>query len=144
MKLLRLFPALVPLLRPGGGVAAIANGVPLWEQDSEWSQRLRGFLEQWLGHPARSSCGTDTESRRRYRDALAAAGFTDVQETIVEYTDELDLDQLVGGLYSAMPADRLPAPADRPAFANGVRRALHPYQRFTDHVRVATLLGRIR
>jgi ubiquinone/menaquinone biosynthesis C-methylase UbiE len=139
-----LFRALVPLLRPGGGVAAIANGVPLWAQDSEWSQRLRGFLEQWLGHPARSSCGTDTESRRGYRDALAAGGFTDVQETMVEYTDELDLDQLVGALYSAMPADRLPAPADRPAFADGVRHSLHPYQRFTDHVRVSTLLGRIR
>src|SRR5918993_1054684 len=43
----QLFPALVPLLRPGGGgVAVITNGVPVWQQDSEWSQRLREFLEQ--------------------------------------------------------------------------------------------------
>jgi len=29
-------------------------------------------------------------------------------------------------------------------FADGVRRAVHPYRRFTNHVRVATLHGRIR
>ena len=46
-----LIPALVPLLRPGGGIAVITNGTPMWLQDSPWSRALRGFLGQWLGTP---------------------------------------------------------------------------------------------
>jgi SAM-dependent methyltransferase len=66
-----LFPALVPLVRHGGGVAVVTNGTPLWLQDTAWSQALLGWMEQWLGvRPARA-CGTDEESQQRYRDALA-------------------------------------------------------------------------
>jgi ubiquinone/menaquinone biosynthesis C-methylase UbiE len=44
----RLFTTVMRLLRPGGGVAVIANGTPLWQQPSEWSRALRHALEQWL------------------------------------------------------------------------------------------------
>jgi ubiquinone/menaquinone biosynthesis C-methylase UbiE len=43
MNYRELFPALLPLLRPGGGAAVITNGTPLWLQDSAWSRALRGF-----------------------------------------------------------------------------------------------------
>ena len=49
MRYRELIPALVPLLRTGGGIAVISNGTPMWLQDSPWSQALRGFLEQWSG-----------------------------------------------------------------------------------------------
>lgn len=49
MRYRELIPALVPLLRPGGGIAVITNGTPMWLQDSPWSQALRSFLGQWLG-----------------------------------------------------------------------------------------------
>jgi SAM-dependent methyltransferase len=52
-----LIPALVPLLRPGGGIAVITNGTPMWLQDSPWSRALRSFLEPWLGRPGASSVG---------------------------------------------------------------------------------------
>src|SRR5260370_378425 len=55
MRYRELIPALVPLLRPGGGIAVITNGTPMWLQDSPWSRALRGFLEQWLGSPAASA-----------------------------------------------------------------------------------------
>ncbi|MEN3356465.1 MAG: hypothetical protein V7637_447 [Mycobacteriales bacterium] len=138
-----LFPALAPLLRPRGGVAVIANGLPLWSQDAAWSRRLRAFLRQWLGHPPRASCGTDAEAQLGYRRALATAGFTDIREVVTRYDDILDVDQLVGSVYSAMPADRLPAPADRPAFTEALTEALIPDRHFTEHVRVTTLLARI-
>ena len=134
-----LFPALVLLLRPGGGV--LTNGVPLWSQDSDWSRRLRQFLHGWLGHRPRPTCGTGPQSRQDNRRALLAAGYTDTTETTLDYHDELDLDHVTGQLYSAMPADRLPPPGDRPAFADGVRRALGSQPPFTDHVHVTTLLG---
>jgi len=136
-----LFPALAPLLRPGGGVAVVTNGTPLWLQDSAWSQALRAFLEQWLGATLTSACGTDEASQQRYRDTMTAAGL-DVTEASFEYTDDLDLEHLVGSLYSALPARRLPPPEQRAAFADQVRRAVAPHERFTELVRVRMLLGR--
>ncbi|WP_345005955.1 class I SAM-dependent methyltransferase [Streptosporangium album] len=137
-----LFRALVPLVRPGGGVAVVTNGAPLWLQDTAWSQALRGCLEQWLGLRLTRTCGTDDASGRRYRGGLTAAGF-DLSETSVDYVDELDLDQIVGGVYSALPVDRLPAPDQRPLFAEQIRRALEQQAPFTEHVHVTMLIGRI-
>jgi ubiquinone/menaquinone biosynthesis C-methylase UbiE len=135
-----LFPALVPLVRPGGGVAVITNGTPLWLQDSAWSQALRGFLEQWLGTTLTRTCGTDEASQQRYRDTMTAAGF-EVTDASFEYVGELDLDHLIGGLYSAI---RLPPPDQRAVFAEQVRRAVAPHERFTEPVLVRMLLGRPR
>jgi SAM-dependent methyltransferase len=137
-----LFQALTRLVRHGGGVAVITNGTPLWLQDSAWSQALRRFLEHWLGATTTATCGTDAASQRRYCDSLTAAGY-DVQEASVEYTSDLDLEQLVGGIYSALSAGQIPPPDQRPLFAEQVRRALQPHERFTEHVRVTLLLGRI-
>jgi ubiquinone/menaquinone biosynthesis C-methylase UbiE len=136
-----LFPALAPLLRPGGGLAVITNGTPLWLQDSAWSQGLRGFLEQWLGAALTNACGTDEASQQRYRDTMTAAGFG-VSEASFEYTDDLDLEHLIGSLYSALPVRRLPAPDQRAAFAEQIRRAVAPNERFAEPVQVRMLLGR--
>jgi ubiquinone/menaquinone biosynthesis C-methylase UbiE len=137
----RLFAAAMAVLRPGGGIAVIANGTPLWQQPSDWSRALRQALEQWLGTRLESCCGTDPRSRQRYRDAMLVAGLTEIREESVDYTGHLDLDEVVGGVYSAMPARLLPPPAERPAFAAHLRRAVGPAARFTEQVRVAALLG---
>jgi SAM-dependent methyltransferase len=136
-----LIPALVPLLRPGGGIAVVTNGTPMWLQDAAWSRALRSFLEQWLGTTLTRTCGTDDASQQRYRDTMTEAGL-DVTEARYDYTDELDLDRLVGGLYSALPAQRLPLPEQRTAFADQIRRAVAPYAPFTEPVPVRVLLGR--
>jgi hypothetical protein len=56
---------------------------------------------------------------------------------------ELSFDQLVGGVLSALPADRLPAADQRAAFAEQIRSAVSPGDRFTEPVHVAILTGRI-
>jgi hypothetical protein len=56
-------------------VAVIANGVPLWQQDSDWSRALRAALEGWLHIEAAATCGTDAATQRRYAEALIAAGY---------------------------------------------------------------------
>ncbi|BCJ62218.1 class I SAM-dependent methyltransferase [Micromonospora endophytica] len=137
-----LFDRLQPLLRPGGGVAVVTNGTPLWLQDTAWSRTLRDCLEQWLGTRPVRTCGTDADSQRRYRDGLVAAGYQ-VDETVVEYTDEIGLDDLVGGVFSALSVDTLPAPQQRSEFAGRVREALHPETRFREHVRVTILAARV-
>ena len=88
-------------------------------------------------------CGTDPESGERYAAALQAAGYTDVQDTVlVDYEEELDVEHVIGNLYSATPADRLPSPGLRPVFEERIRQAL-PDRSFTERVRVSILTGRV-
>ena len=87
------------------------------------------------------ACGTDEDSQARYRQALAAAGF-EVVNTAVDYAVDLDLEQVVGGVYSAMAADQLPAPDQRPAFAEQLGQALGG-DRFREPVHVAIVAGRL-
>jgi SAM-dependent methyltransferase len=141
MRHAELFHAARPLVRSGGGVAVVTNGTPLWLQDNGWSRALRAVLERWLGRPLTQTCGTDEESQQRYRESLAAAGFA-VTTTVVEYADDLDLDRLVGGVYSAFSVDTLPPPGGREHLTAQIRAALAPQERFTEHVRVTLLTAR--
>jgi SAM-dependent methyltransferase len=137
-----LFRAAIPLLRPGGGVAVVTNGTPLWLHGTDWSRALRVCLEHWLDTELTFACGTDEQSQRRYADDLAAAGY-DVLSAAFDYHAELDLDQLVGGIFSALPVTRLPPPDQRPAFAEQIRSAVAPHEHFTERVHIAILAGRI-
>ncbi|OEU86640.1 methyltransferase [Streptomyces abyssalis] len=136
-----LFAELSGLLRPGGGVAVLANGTPAWLHDTDWSRALRGCLEEYFGTELKASCGTAGEDRERYARALAAAGFGEVRHREVSYAEELTFEELFGGVCSAVPEDMLPAPAERPAFAERIRQAL-PHGTFTEQVRVSVLTGR--
>ncbi|GAB3483283.1 class I SAM-dependent methyltransferase [Amycolatopsis cihanbeyliensis] len=139
----RLFPELAGMVRPGGGVAVLTNGTPLWLQSSSWSRALRDCLERLLDTELTRTCGTDEPSQRGYRDAMVAAGLT-VRDARVDYHAELDPEQIVGGVYSAMAADQLPSPARRPEFTRRIERALRPYAPFVEQVEVRLLLGRTR
>jgi len=136
-----LFRAVASLARPGGGVAVVTNGTPLWLQDAAWSRALRGYLEDWLGSKVANTCGTDDASQRRYRDSLTAAGL-DPAVVSVDYADELTVEQIVGGVYSALPVDRIPTPDQRPGFAERLGDVLRPHGPFVERVRVAILTGR--
>lgn len=138
-----LFPAVVPFLRPGGGVAVVTNGTPLWLQASAWYRALRGFLEDWLGSKTTGTCGTDDASRRLYRDSLIATGY-DASVVTVDYSAELTAEQIVGGVYSALPVDRVPSADERPRFAELLGDVLQPHRPFIEEVRVTVLIGRIR
>jgi hypothetical protein len=62
------------LLRPGGGIAILTNGTPVWLQDGDWSHSVRTFLERWLDHEVTNRCGTDDLAQQRYRDELSGFG----------------------------------------------------------------------
>ena len=138
-----LFRTVASVLRPGGGVAIVTNGAPLWLHDAPWSRALRGCLEQWFGAELSQTCGTDEASQRHYSDGLVSAGYA-VSETSIDYTDDLTFDQLVGGVYSAFHVDELPAPDKRSVFADQIRRAVHGQTRFPEPVHVAILIGRTK
>jgi SAM-dependent methyltransferase len=135
-----LFRAIRPLLRSGGGIAVVTNGTPLWLQDSEWSQTLAECLGQWTGKRPTGSCQTDEAGRRLNREALMSAGYR-VVESAVDYDAELTIDEVVGGVFSAMSGDRMPPPQRREEFAAQVRDALARHEPLTEHVRVSLQFG---
>lgn len=140
------FIALRRLLVPGGVVAVIANGTPLWLQDSAWSHALCRHLQDALGVEGRSSCGTDASARAHYRSLLQRAGY-DTAEDQLDYVDTISIDQVIGNLYSAMPASLFPDGDERAAFEAGVRDVLGavcPAGELPEQVRVQILLGRPR
>lgn len=142
MRHATLFGELLPLLRPGGGIAVVANGAPAWLQDSDWSRALRGFLEEHFDTELRDTCGTAERDRLRYARALEAAGFEDVATRHVSYVVELSLDEVVGGVFSALPEDLLPAPGARAGFTARAGEALGASDSFTEHVDVSVLTAR--
>lgn len=130
-------------LRPGGGVAILTNGTPLWLQDSGWSRSTRGFLERWLECELVDRCGTDERAQQRYREDLAASGY-EVDGVDCDWVAELSFDQLLGGVLSAMGVSRLPAGDQRVAFASGLREAVGSAPPFTEPVHVALIIGRVQ
>lgn len=52
------------------------------------------------------------------------------------------LEQIIGGVYSALSVDQLPTLDQRPLFAERIRQALEPHAPFIEHVRVAMLMGK--
>lgn len=129
-------------LRPGGGIAILTNGTPLWLQDSGWSRSIRSFLEQWLDCKLSDRCGTDELAQQRYRDDLAALGY-EVDGRHCDWVADLSYDQLLGGVLSALSVDQLPAGQQRDAFAAGLRDAVGSAQNFTEPVHVTLLTGRV-
>src|SRR5205814_285629 len=117
-----LFRAIGPLLRPGGGIAVVTNGTPLWLQDSEWSRILRQCLEQWTGKRLTGTCQTDDAGRQLNQEALTSAGYR-VVDSFVDYRAEVTVEQLVGGVFSAMSANQPHSTASREEFAAQVRDA---------------------
>jgi len=134
-----LFRAARPLLRPGGGVAVVTNGMPLWLQDADWSREVGAFLTGWTGRPG-AACQTDDAGRRLTWDALERAGY-EVSEQTVDYTAPLSVEAVVGGLLSAMSATILPPEPERGRFVAELEERLRPYAPLTEEVSVRLQLG---
>lgn len=130
------------VLRPSGGIAVIANGTPIWQQDSDWSRSLRWAIDSWFNVTTSATCGTDQATQARYKDAIIAAGF-EVDEVVEEYQATLTFEQILGSLYSAFsPGD---VPADRrQGFAQHIQRALPAQESFVENIRVHALIGLCR
>jgi hypothetical protein len=135
----RFFREARPLLRAGGGIADVANGTPLWQQDTEASRALRTAMEEWFQTKLTATCGpTGTLSPSTQRRTMLP-GYQ-VDEVVDECTEEVELEQVLGGLYSALSPEDLRGDR-RDAFAAHIARALPTDTPFTEAVRVVALLG---
>jgi hypothetical protein len=120
-------------------VAVVANGMPLWQQDSDWSRALRVALEEWFHVEATATCGTDGATQQLYAEALSAAGY-EVSEVVHDYEEDLTFEQVHGGVHSALPPDSID-PDRRNAFVEHLRRTLPSATTFKEAVPVRALIG---
>lgn len=137
-----VFASCARVLRPGGGLAVITSGQPLWLAEQEWTRALRTHLETWTG-PLRSTCGTDGHTLEQRSAQLQRTGFDDV--SVLEHRDQvqLDVEHVIGHLYSAMSQDQVPS-SPRAEFETGLRTALQPHEHdLVEDVTMTVLLGRL-
>jgi ubiquinone/menaquinone biosynthesis C-methylase UbiE len=135
----RLFGRARQVLRPGGGLVIISNGIPTWQQNSDWSRALKSALEDWFRRPLSSTCGTADADRAHYGAALNVAGFA-VEEVSHEYKADVTLDDVIGGLFSALSPTDVPD-EQRDAFARHIAQALPEATTFTESVPVTAVIG---
>lgn len=137
-----VFAACADLLRPGGGLAVVTHGVPLWLTEEDWARALRRFLEEWTGRPGTSACGSDAAALGERRALLGTAGFGEVAVLEHRYRAAMDAGYVVGHLLSALPEAAVPV-GRREEFTVGVRRVLEPFgEPLVEDVPVTVLVGR--
>ena len=93
------------LLRPGGGLAIVTQGPPLWLGPASWQQAVRGVLEDRLG-PVTATCGSDAAALATRVGLLEGQGLT-VQVSSWRADHVVDADWVVGHLGSALSGDAL-------------------------------------
>jgi hypothetical protein len=93
------------LLRPGGGVAVMTQGPPLWQGSASWQSRVRTVLEHTLGHSG-GTCGTDAAALDRRTQTLSELGL-EVSVSTWHASHAVDIDWVIGHMGSALSAGSL-------------------------------------
>ncbi|MFQ1003813.1 class I SAM-dependent methyltransferase [Modestobacter sp. SSW1-42] len=105
--------AAAALLRPGGGLAVVTQGPPLWLGPAPWQQAVRGALETHLG-PVTGTYGSDASALAGRVGLLVGQGLA-VQVSSWRADHVVDTDWVVGHLGRALFGD---------ALTDGLRTAL--------------------
>ena len=98
------FRAGAALLRPGGALAVITQGPPMWLGTAPWQVAVRQTLETPAG-PFSGNCRTD-QSALEERFDIARGLDLDVQVVSWRAEHLVDIDWVIGHLGSAMNTDR--------------------------------------
>jgi len=104
------FRAGAALLRPGGALAVITQGPPMWLGTAPWQVAVRQRLEASSG-PVSGNCRTDESA---LDERLGIARGLDLEVEVMSWQAEhaVDVDWVVGHIGSAMNADHWAAAAD--------------------------------
>jgi len=112
------------LLRPGGGLAVVTQGPPLWLGPAPWQRAVRDVLEQFLG-PVTATCGSDATALTGRVGLLEAQGL-DVQVSSWRAEHVVDTGWVVGHLGSALPGGALTSGGLRAALESALDRQPGP------------------
>lgn len=137
------------LLEPGGGIAILGNPGFVWGGVNPWEATVRDVIVRWLGPRRRTSTGFfPAESGDAWiQSALARSPFTDVIGSEFHWSRPVDIDHILGELYSTSFANHTLL-GDRAApFAADLRQsllALEPTGHFAQHITTGCLIAHKR
>jgi ubiquinone/menaquinone biosynthesis C-methylase UbiE len=124
-----------------GAVAVAYNGTPMWLHPEPWAKALRGVLENRLGQL--SDADFTTEALLVAEETMNAVGYTRIERWDRTCAETIDLEFIIGHIFSATSADQIPA-AQREDFAQEVSTAittLAPSGRVKEPVSVRAVIG---
>jgi SAM-dependent methyltransferase len=88
----------------GGGVVQCGDPCSIWEGQRDWQVAVREVIRRWLGEERRAGSSTFAASSGRVpwseRDIFARSPFSRVEHQRVAHNRQLDIDGVVGYLYS--------------------------------------------
>ena len=93
------------VLIPGGGVV-VAGMRPIWGGPAKWEREVVNTVCQWLGSERRAGDGAFPRPQRDFADALADAGFTNVEAGEMPCLYDMDIPFIIGHLYTTSYCSR--------------------------------------
>jgi SAM-dependent methyltransferase len=126
------------LLEPGGGVAVLGNPGGVWDGVDPWERVAREVIVRWLGPRRRTRTGAFTAEEGAEKVALARSRFVDIEAGEYRWERPVDIDTILGELYSTSFANKALLGEQAGAFEADLRRsllALDPSGRFVQRLR---------
>jgi 2-polyprenyl-3-methyl-5-hydroxy-6-metoxy-1,4-benzoquinol methylase len=111
------------LLEPGGGIALTGIG-SYWSSEAAWEQQIVHVVQRWLGSTRRAGSGTFRDPQERFEVILARSAFTTIETGECRLTRTLDIDGVIGELYSTSFCNPRLLGSNRQAFEEDLRAAL--------------------
>ncbi len=112
------------LAEPGGGVAIVGNPGGVWAGGDPWERVVREVLIRWLGPRRRTRTGLFAAEEGAEKVALARSSFVGVEAGTYRWERPVDIDTILGELYSTSYANRALLGDRADAFTTDLRRAL--------------------
>lgn len=131
-------------LLEGGGVAILGNPGGIWAGEEAWERAVRDVIVRWLGPRRLTRAGPFTAEEGAERRALARSRFTGITSGEHHWSRVVDVDTIVGELYSTSFANKALLGEHVTAFEAEMRQALHalaPSGQFVQHLRTEYLMG---
>jgi SAM-dependent methyltransferase len=137
------------LVEPGGGVAILGNPGFVWGGVNPWEEVVREVVIRWLGPRRRTSAGffPADEGNAWVEAALARSPFTDLESSEFHWERPVDVDGILGELYSTSFANHALLGDRADAFAADLRQALlalEPSGQFVQSVQTGCLVAHKR
>ncbi|WP_019586053.1 class I SAM-dependent methyltransferase [Deinococcus apachensis] len=124
-------------LLQGGGVAILGHPGGIWSGEDAWERAVREVLVRWLGPRRLTRTGPFTAEEGAERRSLSRSRFTGVTAGEHHWSRPVDVETIVGELFSTSFASRALLGERADAFETDVRRsllALDPSGQFVQHL----------
>jgi SAM-dependent methyltransferase len=132
------------LLDAGGGVVILGNPGGFWEGDAPWEGVAQEVLARWLGQWRRTHLAIMPNGDGAEKVSIARSDFVDVEMGEILWQRQVDVETIIGELFSTSFASRAVLGENVDAFAADLRQSLlqlDPGGQFIERMRTEYIFG---